>query len=1182
MGIHAKAKKSGAIKVLAFACLVASDPVEAVDKTWNTTTGNWDTGTNWTPVNEPAAADRVFINNGGTAEVSTGGNVSQALTLGSAFGNTGTLSIFGGGQLTSGAASNLGLAAGATGTAIIDGAGSFWRINNALTVGSTGNGTINITNGGLLHTATGAVVTLGSASGSLGGVTVDGIGSTFLGNSPTNNTVLRIGGIGTGTLTVSNGGTVSNFGSISLAVFAGGTGNMTIAGAGSSVSTGSVTIGSAGQGTLSILNGGVLNGGAAVVGSATISGLAPSTATIDGGGSKWAANGGLSVGTASNGNVFVRNGGVLESAGGAIGGSTGVGLVELDNGTWDAMNATGQAVITVGGGGTGTLRLLNGSTAQTSNRLIVGSGANSNGTMVIDNSGFTLLPQSAGVQANTTEIGRDIGTGSLTVRNGSTVVLNSTLQLGTRMTTGDGTLIVQDAGTTLTATGGFSVGQNGTGHFRLLSNAVMNTGNFLSAGSVSGDSVIDNATLNVNGNGLTAVGRLGVRGTATLDIQNGGVVNMAAGAINDLEIAQEAGSVGTLTIGGTGGTLNVDQVIGGKQDFGNGGVIVQGGAATVNFNHTNVGQAFTPRLRGFMTVNQMNTGTSILGGDGDYFGQTNVSGGILRAGITNAFSENSDYVVTTGNLELNNLDNEIGSLAGNGNVILGTGTLTTGSTLSTSWSGDISGTGGLIKTGATVFSLDSVQSYTGLTTVREGTLQARIANAIAASSGLTVNSGAIFNMGMFDQLIGGDVINNGLISFGSIGKELTVNGNLSGNGMFFMETDVAAGFGDHITVTGTSAGSHFLRILNTGNTPSQTQILEVVDTTDGAAPFAAVGGTVDVGLYAYKVMRGDELGLDPTNWYLGNTQKSSEGARAILNTAAGLSNMWFTQMDNLHRRMGQQRLVDPGARGHDIWVRGYSRKIKVDDSVSGRPFDENISGIDVGIDTVVSTNEVNTVLVGAFAGYGWSDRDFNDFGSSGKSRTPYVGLYGTWFDKRGLYVDATFKVQYFNNEFDALDGSGNHHRGDYNRLGIGGGVEVGKRFYFNDGWSLQPQAQFHYVYLDSDEHTTDRNTHVKIEGNSVWQIRAGIEGGKEIADGSGGIWYPYGRISLIEQYSKGNKLTADNLSFTPKLEGTNLEYGVGLIYQADKRRQGYFALTTGSGQHYDTPWAINVGLRYEF
>src|SRR5262249_39750582 len=160
-------------------------------------------------------------------------------------------------------------------------------------------------------------------------------------------------------------------------------------------------------------------------------------------------------------------------------------------------------------------------------------------------------------------------------------------------------------------------------------------------------------------------------------------------------------------------------------------------------------------------------------------------------------------------------------------------------------------------------------------------------------------------MGGFNQTVA-NLANFGTVQFNAIGANLTIPGNLTGAGTFVMDTNVAAGIGDHITVLGTSAGNHVLRILNAGGSPADPrQTLEVVATPDGAAQFSVPGGTVDVGIYAYALLTGDgSAGRPvPTNWYLVNLQTASETARAIINTAAVLSTTWFTQLDNLHRRM---------------------------------------------------------------------------------------------------------------------------------------------------------------------------------------------------------------------------------------------------------------------------------------
>jgi autotransporter-associated beta strand protein len=91
----------------------------------------------------------------------------------------------------------------------------------------------------------------------------------------------------------------------------------------------------------------------------------------------------------------------------------------------------------------------------------------------------------------------------------------------------------------------------------------------------------------------------------------------------------------------------------------------------------------------------------------------------------------------------------IGSLAGQGSVLLGPNTLTIGSNnQSTTFAGVIQDNGSLTKTGTGTLTLTGANTYTGLTTVNAGVL--KVANRSGSATGtgaVTVNSGTLGGKG---------------------------------------------------------------------------------------------------------------------------------------------------------------------------------------------------------------------------------------------------------------------------------------------------------------------------------------------------------------------------------------------------------------------------------------------------
>ncbi|VTV12888.1 Outer membrane protein IcsA autotransporter precursor [Variovorax sp. WDL1] len=228
-------------------------------------------------------------------------------------------------------------------------------------------------------------------------------------------------------------------------------------------------------------------------------------------------------------------------------------------------------------------------------------------------------------------------------------------------------------------------------------------------------------------------------------------------------------------------------------------------------------------ISGTGSVTKTGAGTLTLAGANTYAGTTTLSAGTLRAGAANAF--NAASAVTLGGgatLDLNNFSQTIGSLAGFGFVTLGTGTLTAGGdNTSTTFSGVMSGNGGLIKIGTGTLTLDRDNTHTGGVTINAGTV--RLDNGFrglgADTATATVNSGGTLDLGgqygiaQHVDLMGGTLTSStgeallrGTVTLGTGGTNTIGN---DGTGLIL---EGAVG-GDSVTIAGT--GRVYYRAANT-------------------------------------------------------------------------------------------------------------------------------------------------------------------------------------------------------------------------------------------------------------------------------------------------------------------------------------------------------------------------------
>jgi autotransporter-associated beta strand protein len=555
-------------------------------------------------------------------------------------------------------------------------------------------------------------------------------------------------------------------------------------------------------------------------------------------------------------------------------------------------------------------------------------------------------------------------------------------------------------------------------------------------------------------------------------------------------------------------------------------------------NSDSASSTLSAKLTGGGGVELRATGTITLAGIGnDFDGPTLLSQGTVKAAVANALGNSSDVTLVEGTLfDTGGFSQKLGNLAGAGDIVFASGTLTIHSSADTTFAGNLEGTTGrIIKTGTAGVILTGSNAFSGGLEIRSGILHA-IGEQSYGSGPLVILPDGALRLENADRDFNEAITGGGALEFINSNARLTTANTLSAftaSGQSNIKVTQANAFGGPTAKISIVNGSRLEMVAPTSGSMA---LNAGVLTVDGGTLLFGVNTSIKAASVSFKNHGRVELSnpfptgeytlitttggitSDNPSTYLPDYSKFAHGMEITLlregknlvmhayNQAANpgkdvamIYNTVLASMGTIYNRVSETFLTPLAGRtdiatGNEFWLRGFGSSADYEDNPAQIGFSDFTYGAMVGCDRIFNERW----LFGAWFGAANSRLEtVNDADTDAEQQMG--GVYGAL--KAGkLYfgIDASGgMLQASTKRHEQLGYAHGSYKGDF----IAASAEVGAALVSWENGTLRPSAAVHYLSMNFKDHTE----------SGVGAIR--------VADFRHDVWQTYMRMTLNQKFT---------------------------------------------------------------